>query len=43
MDKETFRKKIKKGIAEYLADPVIKKRLAEMYKRKREARLLTKF
>lgn len=39
MDKKTFKEKIRKGILEYHADPVIKKRLQERYKKNREAKL----
>ena len=35
MTREEFRAKVKKGITERLADPVIKKRMDEMFERKR--------
>ena len=35
MTKEEFRAKVKKGITERLADPVIKKRMDELFERKR--------
>ena len=35
MTKEEFRAKVKKGITERLADPIIKKRMDELFERKR--------
>jgi len=35
MTKEEFRAKVKKGITERLADPVIKNSMADMFERKR--------
>ena len=43
MDKKTFREKIRKGILEYHADPVIKARLQERYKSKREEKNKLKY